>query len=319
MSRRRADGLAQPDLAGPLGHRDQHDVHDPDPADEQADAADRASRIVNVDDDEVAAARRSCCVWTVKSACVGSPMWCVPSRTCVASSSALPIVGWLVALMAMVLTLVRPKIRWAAADHANSCTRIPSSSRGSPMRGGYHGKPSAWRWAPSAPSGPPAHRTIERTRELGIPRIPRSTRSSSSVVIGRPVDRRCSTSKALAADEPSRPIADPRTLAAMLLPIPGMLLRQCRKTRQGFHRGPGHCHRKDLIEARYRTIPVPTSIQPMSVSTAQPIARGRTFLAPPSPKKTVLDVHGRVSAAPAGGRSASTACGGAGQPCVSAP
>ncbi len=34
---RGADGLADADLAGPLGDRDQHDVGDPDPADQQAD------------------------------------------------------------------------------------------------------------------------------------------------------------------------------------------------------------------------------------------------------------------------------------------
>lgn len=37
-----ADGLADADLAGPLGHRNQHDVGDPDPADDQRDAGDRA-------------------------------------------------------------------------------------------------------------------------------------------------------------------------------------------------------------------------------------------------------------------------------------
>ena len=73
-----------------------------------------ASRTVNVEADEVAADRRSCCVWTVKSACAGSPMWCVPSRTWVASSWALAIVSWLEALIAIVLTLLRPKTRWAA-------------------------------------------------------------------------------------------------------------------------------------------------------------------------------------------------------------
>src|SRR5215211_4275484 len=35
------DGLAQPDLPGPLGHADEHDVHHPDPADDQRDAGDR--------------------------------------------------------------------------------------------------------------------------------------------------------------------------------------------------------------------------------------------------------------------------------------
>ena len=32
---RGAEGLAEPDLADALGHRDQHDVHDPDAADQQ--------------------------------------------------------------------------------------------------------------------------------------------------------------------------------------------------------------------------------------------------------------------------------------------
>src|SRR5262249_40188006 len=36
-----ADGLADPDLAGALGHRDQHDVHDPDPADDEGDPGHR--------------------------------------------------------------------------------------------------------------------------------------------------------------------------------------------------------------------------------------------------------------------------------------
>src|SRR5207249_618106 len=40
----RAHGLADPDLAGPLVHRDEHDVHDPDASDEEADAADRAEQ-----------------------------------------------------------------------------------------------------------------------------------------------------------------------------------------------------------------------------------------------------------------------------------
>ena len=35
-----ADRQANPDLAGPLRHRDEHDVHDPDPADEQRDRGD---------------------------------------------------------------------------------------------------------------------------------------------------------------------------------------------------------------------------------------------------------------------------------------
>ena len=38
--RARADRLADADLAGPLGHADQHDVHDADAADEQRDARD---------------------------------------------------------------------------------------------------------------------------------------------------------------------------------------------------------------------------------------------------------------------------------------
>ena len=50
----------------------------------------------------------------VKSAWVGSAMLCVPSRTWVASSWTLLIASWLVALIAIVLTLVRPKIRCAA-------------------------------------------------------------------------------------------------------------------------------------------------------------------------------------------------------------
>src|SRR5437870_9935854 len=36
-----ANGLADPDLARPLVHRDEHDVHDPDPSDQQRDATDR--------------------------------------------------------------------------------------------------------------------------------------------------------------------------------------------------------------------------------------------------------------------------------------
>src|SRR5437762_1748223 len=40
----RADGLADPDLTGPLVHRHQHDVHDPDAADEQRDPADRSEQ-----------------------------------------------------------------------------------------------------------------------------------------------------------------------------------------------------------------------------------------------------------------------------------
>src|SRR5207249_10602752 len=36
----RADGLAHADLAGPLGHADQHDVHDADAGGEQGDGAD---------------------------------------------------------------------------------------------------------------------------------------------------------------------------------------------------------------------------------------------------------------------------------------
>ena len=37
-----ADRLADADLAGPLGDRDQHDVHDPDAADDQRDGGDAA-------------------------------------------------------------------------------------------------------------------------------------------------------------------------------------------------------------------------------------------------------------------------------------
>ena len=37
---RRADRLADADLARALGHRHQHDVHDPDAADDEADARD---------------------------------------------------------------------------------------------------------------------------------------------------------------------------------------------------------------------------------------------------------------------------------------
>src|SRR6266540_3813293 len=40
----RPDRLANPDLTGPLGHRDQHDVHDPDPADQERDAGHRAEQ-----------------------------------------------------------------------------------------------------------------------------------------------------------------------------------------------------------------------------------------------------------------------------------
>ena len=39
-----ADGQADADLAGPLGHRDEHDVHDPDAADHQRDAGDRGQQ-----------------------------------------------------------------------------------------------------------------------------------------------------------------------------------------------------------------------------------------------------------------------------------
>ena len=38
----RADRFADADLAGPLRHRDQHDVHHPDAAHQQADGADHA-------------------------------------------------------------------------------------------------------------------------------------------------------------------------------------------------------------------------------------------------------------------------------------
>src|SRR5438552_3366760 len=38
----RADRLADPDLAGPLVHRDKHDVHDPDASAQEGDPADRA-------------------------------------------------------------------------------------------------------------------------------------------------------------------------------------------------------------------------------------------------------------------------------------
>ena len=36
----RPDGLADPDLAGPLADRHQHDVHDPDAADDERDRGD---------------------------------------------------------------------------------------------------------------------------------------------------------------------------------------------------------------------------------------------------------------------------------------
>ena len=39
-----ADGHAKPDFAGPLGHRDQHDVHDAHAADDQRDRATANSR-----------------------------------------------------------------------------------------------------------------------------------------------------------------------------------------------------------------------------------------------------------------------------------
>jgi len=39
-----ADRFADPDLAGALGHRDEHDVHDADPADQQRDRGDSAEK-----------------------------------------------------------------------------------------------------------------------------------------------------------------------------------------------------------------------------------------------------------------------------------
>ena len=39
-----ADRLADADLAGPLGDRDEHDVHDPDAADDQRDRGDPAEQ-----------------------------------------------------------------------------------------------------------------------------------------------------------------------------------------------------------------------------------------------------------------------------------
>ena len=110
-----AEGLAQADLARPLGDRDQHDVHDPDPADQQADAADRREQ------DGERRSRRGGRGQEVLLGLDGEVgLGRVADRGGSRGGPGSPRIGrwpstpWLVALIAIVLTLVRPKIRWAA-------------------------------------------------------------------------------------------------------------------------------------------------------------------------------------------------------------
>ena len=67
---RRADRLADADLARPLGDRHQHDVHHADAADEQRDRCDRAEQTVNTEFDAALASRSAAWLSTWKSAVV---------------------------------------------------------------------------------------------------------------------------------------------------------------------------------------------------------------------------------------------------------